>query len=531
MRFHNRSHFLIFSDIDRSIEASYTANTVCMVKIVLGTMISRCIRSANTYTNGHNVWSSSLLAVFTTKNASTHALPVVRSTLTWSAYDAQYQRRLRPRRFHTTNIIQQQQDLTPLTIPHHKPDISEMSSKDMKDELVRCAVNTKILLEKDDLINALLKAREQQLLPVANSLTSMKLELVNQNVSNIDSFLERSELETAFLQHSASIRSNIENIIIRDVQAGTDQKTGPTDIDTNSGDEDIRTELILEEITLCSAKLSIQEMHTELEQQLLVSPLKLLQSCVAIARVDGIITTKSSENGTDIKEERHRLVPSEIWKSLKVPDILVEAYIDPSDCRKSILLPSYVDADNDNMVIDGETTQNEISGSNKAETDTESTPALLSRMERIQHEMKSLQKASMKTLFHELENVWGISPRCIYVCTMAVLRVLNVVDNKSTIDAAVDKPDTVEDDLEIRQMLERTMANPQLNAILSRAVMNPSIRASVVLFMANPKVFPPNIDDEPELRAIFSNPVFIEQMQLVAASSSSSPQNNRSKEK
>lgn len=440
----------------------------------------------------------------------------------------------------------------PATIPHHKADIQKMTLSAMRDELRLYGINTEPFLEKNDFIAALQKAREQQLVPVMNAMTAMKFELAHyHNITNMDQYLERSELEAAFVQHSDAIRSNMEEIIFHTMHDTTDEilaskhdsnDTGtydassehPTSNSTNDVDEnvddddedddddDVYTELIYEEMMLICKQSSIQAMHKEMEQQLLISPFQLLKSCLATARVDGIVVI--SQNTNPHETEKHRLLPSELWKSIKVQDIVTEAYLNPSDRRKSILLPSYYDT----------TTEETTASKNNDATDaaaTKETPPL-PRIERIQKEMSRLENTSMKLVFNELENVWGISPRCIYVCTIAVLRVLNVMDKeRSTADSessssssSVSDKSDVMNDPNLRNLVDRAMSNPQLDSILSQAILKPHIRNLVLAYLENPSTFQPKANDDPEIQQLLSNPVFMEHMKRIVATSSSSNQ-------
>jgi hypothetical protein len=519
-------------------------------------MIPQCIRSVVTHhCRSQSLCSSSLLAAFAARSTSSHH----RNTkIRYKSRDFDNNRC-----FHTTNVVQQQSqqqqqqvDDTPATtIPHHKADIQKMTSKDMIDELRMYGINTQPLFEKHDLFLAVQKAREQQLLPAMNAMTAMKFELAyDHNVTNLDQFLERSELESAFLQHSTSIRSNIEGIVFHNTHetqtlptsaddtntdvhkdmsenqatTTTDQEAGShasaTDTnetkedDDDDDDDDIHTELIHDEMMLCCTRLSVQEMHKEMEQQLRVSPFQLLQSCLAIARVDGIVTRIN----TNQVMERHRLLPSELWKSMKVQDIVTESFLDPSDSRKSILLPSYLhdDDDGNSKTSTGKSTTSEDTASTSNhpnEPETIHTPSL-SRKERIKKEMAGLEKASIKLLFNELENVWGISPRCIYICTIAVLRVLNLVDKERTMDRESSQHESeLMNDPEIRSMVDRAMSNPKLDSILSQAIMKPHIRNMVLSYIENPNDFQRNVNDDPEIQKIFANPVFLEQVQQIIA--------------
>jgi hypothetical protein len=305
-------------------------------------------------------------------------------------------------------------------------------------------------------------------------------------------------------------------------------------------DDAIYTELIYDEMMLCCKRLSVQEMHTELEQKLQVSPFHLLKSCLAIARVDGIITTTTTTTQTNTEDdsnpeiERHRLFPSELWKSMKVQDIVVHAYLNTSDHRKSILLPSYWQEDNEDSSSINNNSNDHDNGTKHLldekvnESNNENDEAIeappLSRMECIQKELAGLEKSSMKLLFNELENVWGISPRCIYVCTIAVLRVLNVVDKERMMDEDISKhhesQERVNHDPQIRNMVERAMSNPQLDAILSQAIMKPHIRNLVLAYIENPRAVPSNVQDDPEIQKIFTNPVFQKHMEQIMATSS-----------
>lgn len=526
-------------------------------------MILRRIRPIVTHCHRQNVRSPSpspsLLAAFTSRNASSLLLvsgspcPHTRTTSTTTVHHPRIVR-IDTRYFHSSNVVQQQKEVDdmPATIPHHKADIQKMTSSAMRDELRLYGINTEPFLEKNDFIAALQKAREQQLVPVMNAMTAMKFELAHyHNITNMDQYLERSELEAAFVQHSDAIRSNMEEIIFHTMHDTTDEilaskhdsnDTGtydassehPTsnstndvdenvdDDDVNDDDDDVYTELIYEEMMLICKQSSIQAMHKEMEQQLLISPFQLLKSCLATARVDGIVVI--SQNTNPHETEKHRLLPSELWKSIKVQDIVTEAYLNPSDRRKSILLPSYYDT----------TTEETTASKNNDATDaavTRVTPPL-PRIERIQKEMSRLENTSMKLVFNELENVWGISPRCIYVCTIAVLRVLNVMDKeRSTADSessssssSVSDKSDVMNDPNLRNLVDRAMSNPQLDSILSQAILKPHIRNLVLAYLENPSTFQPKANDDPEIQQLLSNPVFMEHMKRIVATSSSSNQ-------
>jgi hypothetical protein len=393
----------------------------------------------------------------------------------------------------------------------NKPEIEIMSLKAMINELKSYGVDTKSLYEKNDVILAIQKARDDQLLPKISATNAMKYDLQqNHSITNIDKYLERKELESAFLQHCTSIRSNIEGIVINeltDIDTPNENDTGDDDEGNNNTQETneddtisknnaidetrkARTELIYQELIRSCEQMSIPEMHTELEQQLFVSPFLLLKCCVAIARIDGIVDIPIN-NDDSRTNQKTRLFPTELWKSIKVQDIVAESFIDKADKRKLILLPSYCDSNHQNKVDGGD-----------------GTTTLESRRIRIQEEMKSLDSISMKNQFHELEDTWGISPRCIYVCTIAVLSVLNVMVKQHQTDDALEDPD-------VRDMVEEAMANPKIDTLLSQAIMQPHIRNMVIEYIRNPQKFRNNetMSNDPIIQQILNNPVWIEQLQ------------------
>jgi hypothetical protein len=431
-------------------------------------------------------------------------------------------------------------------------DISSMSSKTIKEELQSYGINTDRLLEKQDYVEALQEARAQGFLPLIKATVAMKQELSSYGIET-DKVFDRNLLESLFLKASTAIRFIFEEIAIKEtinkgstmeseqsnditdsnkskgaiadntkereeganeklencdqshdstsssksdealaadkkqpekltheeIENGEANRASPIENEQSSVNTDcnrtdsaltdgikVREKQFYDEIANCEVKM-IPELQTELENTWGVSPVQIVVQALAVARTDGIVNNV-------------RVFPSILWKSMRMQDLILDSFVDPLYRDNAVFIRS------DYM-------------SNNSSTD----PNILARDDQIKNEAKNCHILSLRKIFNELEYTWGISPRCLYVCAVAVLRVYGL-----EIDGYRDNPVT-------QSVVDEAMSNTKLDGVLLNALSNAKLRAKIQEYIRNPMAYKKYMHD-PEFKKILENPVWLAQFQKYA---------------
>jgi hypothetical protein len=321
-------------------------------------------------------------------------------------------------------------------------DLKNSLSSELIKELKSYGLDTKRLLERVDLLEAVVQARAAGMIPVHTCTRSMKEELSSYG-ANVNQILDKSVLTTMFMQSSVAIRDNVEALTMRQ-EASNDLLTTEKDKSTNETSSDPIKESanpfavekrlrILDEMGKLEHILDV-DLQRDLSQTWGVSHYNLLKHALAVVRIDGIV-------------DRQRLHPSVVWKSIRFEDLILGAYISSEDRKMAILKPSTeVGSDSDQSARD----------------------------ERIQTEIANVRKLHLSKVIPELETTWGISSRCLYIGALAVLRVYGLIGKSEE---------------ELQDLVKEVPTNDEMETLCDKALQDPVLRAKVEDYMRNPETY------------------------------------------
>jgi hypothetical protein len=337
-------------------------------------------------------------------------------------------------------------------------DLKNALSSDLIKELKSYGLDTKKLLERIDLLEAVVQARAAGMIPVHVAIRCMKEELSSYG-AYLKEIVDRSALTTMFMQSSVAIRENVEALAVRQ-EASNDllteeedtNKTANVSVEDSANPFAMEKRLrILDEMGKLENFLDV-DLQQELSQTWGVSHYNLLTHALAVVRVDGIV-------------DRQRRHPSVLWKSIRFEDLILGAYISSEVRNMQILKPSTEDGSN---------------------------PDQSAREDRIQAEIANVRKLHQTKVIPELETTWGISSRCLYVGALAVLRVYGLIGKTEE---------------ELQELVQEVPINVEMEAFCDKALKDPVFRAKLEDYIQNPETYDKYRND-PDFANLIDHPAW-----------------------